>query len=214
MTEDGKAKIVMDAPVGRLVSREELIAGCKEDGRTVYRQAGKAKLVAAAMKPGVSVARLAREHDLNANQLHAWIRQSLRHATRAGKAAKVAAGMEKAAQTRATTSKRIGAAITTTTTLTPTPTPAPTPTPTPTPARLLPVTLTLDTAPPTSPPLPPLPPLPPQPQRPPSTRSALVIEIGGARIHIEGDVDQAALATVVNCLQSLTPLSTPMSIPR
>ena len=197
MTKDGKEKIMMDSPVGRLVSREELIAGYKEDGRTIYRQAGKAKLVAAARQTGVSVARLAREHGLNANQLHAWIRQSLRHATRAkpsDKAAKIAAGMEKAAQTRAKTSKSVGVATAATTTATAPITPAP--------ARLLPVTLTLDAAPPTSPPLLSL---------PASTRSVLVIEIGGARIHIEGEVDQRLLASVVNCLQSLTPLSTPMS---
>ena len=191
MTEDGKEKIMMDAPVGRLVSREELIAGYKEDGRTVYRQAGKAKLVAAAMKPGVSVARLAREHDLNANQLHAWIRQSLRHGTLAGKAAKVAAGMEKAAQIRATTSKGVGAATTKMAT------------PAPAPARLLPVTLIPASASPTSP----SPPPPQLPQRPASTRSVLVIEIGGARIHVEGDVDKSALATVIASLQSVPPTS-------
>jgi transposase-like protein len=192
MTEDGNKKIGVASKVGRLVSREELIAGYKEDGRTVYRQAGKAKLVAAARQVGVSVARLAREHDLNANQLHAWIRQSLRHGARAGKAAKVAAGMEKAAQTRTKTSNGVGVATATATAATTATTP------TPTLAKLLPVTLTPASVPPTSPPTLPL---------PAPARSMLVIEIGGARIHIEGDVDKTALATVIASLQSVPPLS-------
>jgi transposase-like protein len=55
------------APSMRDVSSEELIAGHKQDGRTVYRRAAKAHLVAAATAPGASVARIAREHGLNAN---------------------------------------------------------------------------------------------------------------------------------------------------
>jgi transposase-like protein len=90
------------APSGRIVSGEELIAGHKEDGRTVYRRAAKAILVAAAMAPGASVAKIAREHGLNANQLHAWI---LAARKRTGKAsslsAKVGAAMEAAALKRA-----------------------------------------------------------------------------------------------------------------
>jgi transposase-like protein len=174
MTKDGNTNVGSASQIERLVSRDELIAGYKEDGRTVYRQAGKAKLVTAARQSGASVARLAREHDLNANQLHAWIRQSLRRGTPAGKAANVAAGMEKAAQTRAKTANGVAAASTAAPTLTP--------------ARLLPVMLT---------------PAPvPVPAAAPA-HSVLIIEIGGARIHIEGDIDQAALATVVNCLQGI-----------
>jgi transposase-like protein len=172
MTKDGNTNVGSASQIERLVSRDELIAGYKEDGRTVYRQAGKAKLVTAARQSGASVARLAREHDLNANQLHAWIRQSLRRGTPAGKAANVAAGMEKAAQTRAKTANGVAAASTAAPTLTP--------------ARLLPVMLTPAPVPAAAP-----------------AHSVLIIEIGGARIHIEGDIDQAALATVVNCLQGI-----------
>jgi transposase-like protein len=100
MSQEAKVKIGADGGVGRLVSREELIAGYKADGRAVYRREAKAALVAAATKPGASVARVAREHELNANQLHLWIRQSWRPDACAGKAAKVGTGMEKAAITR------------------------------------------------------------------------------------------------------------------
>ena len=36
----------------------------------------KYKIVAACKEPGASVARIAREHDLNANLVHKWIRQA------------------------------------------------------------------------------------------------------------------------------------------
>ncbi len=36
----------------------------------------KHKIVAACKEPGASVARIAREHDLNANLVHKWIRQA------------------------------------------------------------------------------------------------------------------------------------------
>jgi transposase len=58
----------------RLVSREELIVGHKADGRAVYSRNAKAQLIEAATRRGASVAAIARQHDLNANQLHAWIR--------------------------------------------------------------------------------------------------------------------------------------------
>jgi transposase-like protein len=88
-----------------VVSREALIAGHKEDGRTVYRRDAKAKLVAAASMRGASVARVAREHGLNANQLHGWIRVAAKRATQTGSRArfsmKVGAGLERAAKARA-----------------------------------------------------------------------------------------------------------------
>jgi transposase len=58
----------------RLVSHEELIVGHKADGRAVYSRKAKARLIEAATRRGASVAAIARQHDLNANQLHAWIR--------------------------------------------------------------------------------------------------------------------------------------------
>jgi transposase len=58
----------------RLVSHEELIVGHKANGRAVYSRKAKARLIEAATRRGASVAAVARHHDLNANQLHAWIR--------------------------------------------------------------------------------------------------------------------------------------------
>ena len=72
MSEDGKARMEATSAMWTVVSREALIAGSKDDGRTVYRREAKARLIATA--PGASVARVAREHGLNANQLHGWTR--------------------------------------------------------------------------------------------------------------------------------------------
>lgn len=44
------------------------------NGRRYYDPAGKARLVEACLEPGISVARLALEHGLNANQLRKWVR--------------------------------------------------------------------------------------------------------------------------------------------
>ncbi len=52
-----------------------LVVGHKRDGRSVYDEAAKAELVAACVKPGVSVSRLARECGVNANQLSRWVRE-------------------------------------------------------------------------------------------------------------------------------------------
>lgn len=106
MSEDGKAQRQEHAvAMWTVVSREGLIAGHKEDGRTVYRREAKARLVAAAIAPGASVAKLAREHGLNANQLHAWIRLARRQGERRGPktrfSVKVGAGLERAAKLRA-----------------------------------------------------------------------------------------------------------------
>ena len=43
------------------------------NGRRYYDPAGKARLVEACLKPGISVARLALEHGVNANQLRKWV---------------------------------------------------------------------------------------------------------------------------------------------
>lgn len=59
----------MEELAGRLVVRR------KRDGRCVYDEQAKAELVAECFKPGVSVARLAREAGVNANQLSRWMRE-------------------------------------------------------------------------------------------------------------------------------------------
>ena len=43
------------------------------NGRRYYDRAGKARLVEACLEPGISVARLALEHGVNANQLRKWV---------------------------------------------------------------------------------------------------------------------------------------------
>ena len=47
------------------------------DGRRRYDEKGKRALVEAALRPGVSVARLAQEHGINANLLRKWITKYL-----------------------------------------------------------------------------------------------------------------------------------------
>jgi transposase len=44
--------------------------------RRSYTQAWRQSIVELALAPGASVARIAREHDLNANQVFKWIRQN------------------------------------------------------------------------------------------------------------------------------------------
>lgn len=50
-----------------------LVVGSKRDGRRRYDKQAKAELVQACQKPGVSVARVALEHGVNANLLRKWI---------------------------------------------------------------------------------------------------------------------------------------------
>jgi transposase-like protein len=66
MTEDG-AEIIADLIVSR-----------KRDGRCVYSAQAKRALVQACLRPGVSVARMALLHGLNANVLRKWIRHEER----------------------------------------------------------------------------------------------------------------------------------------
>ena len=46
------------------------------NGRRRYDAASKARLVAACLEPGVSVSRLALEHEINANLLRKWIKNA------------------------------------------------------------------------------------------------------------------------------------------
>lgn len=49
--------------------RGRLVVGRKSDGRSVYDEAAKKELIVACLKQGVSVARMAMEHGINANLL-------------------------------------------------------------------------------------------------------------------------------------------------
>lgn len=50
-----------------------LVVGRKRDGRNCYDPQAKRELVEACLQPGVSVARLALRHGVNANLLRTWI---------------------------------------------------------------------------------------------------------------------------------------------
>ena len=52
-----------------------LVVGHKSDGRKVFDETAKAELVALCTTAGTSVSRLARQFDVNANQLSRWIRE-------------------------------------------------------------------------------------------------------------------------------------------
>lgn len=52
---------------------QRLVVGSKRDGRRRYDKQAKAELVQACLRPGVSVARVALEHGVNANLLRKWI---------------------------------------------------------------------------------------------------------------------------------------------
>ena len=52
-----------------------LVVGHKSDGRKVFDETAKAELVALCTRPGTSVSKLARQLDINANQLTRWIRE-------------------------------------------------------------------------------------------------------------------------------------------
>ena len=52
-----------------------LVCGHRRDGRCVYNQAAKRELVARCLEPGISLARLAMAHGVNANLLRKWVMQ-------------------------------------------------------------------------------------------------------------------------------------------
>ena len=52
-----------------------LVIGHKSDGRKVFDETAKAELVALCSRTGTSVSRMARQVDVNANQLSRWIRE-------------------------------------------------------------------------------------------------------------------------------------------
>ena len=52
---------------------KRLVVGHKRDGRCCYDKEAKRELIEACMRPGVSVARMALRHGVNANLLRTWI---------------------------------------------------------------------------------------------------------------------------------------------
>lgn len=59
---------------------ERLIVGRKRDGRCVYDARAKQELILACGRPGISMAKLARECGINANLLSTWVRKHERKA--------------------------------------------------------------------------------------------------------------------------------------
>jgi transposase len=53
--------------------KSRLVIGEKRDGRREYDENARDELVMMCLKPGVSIARTAMEHDVNPNQLRKWI---------------------------------------------------------------------------------------------------------------------------------------------
>lgn len=53
--------------------RSRLVVGQKRDGRREFDEDAVRELVALCLKPGVSIARAAMDHDVNPNQLRRWI---------------------------------------------------------------------------------------------------------------------------------------------
>jgi len=62
---------------------KRLVVGHKRDGRCVYDARAKHELVIAYRESGVSIAKMARECGINANQLGAWIRRHERATAKA-----------------------------------------------------------------------------------------------------------------------------------
>jgi transposase len=53
---------------------KRLVVGPKRDGRSIYDEQAKRVLVLACREPGVSIAKLARDCGVNANQVNSWVR--------------------------------------------------------------------------------------------------------------------------------------------
>ena len=53
---------------------KRLVVGHKRDGRSIYDEQAKRELVLACREPGASIAKLARDCGINANQVNSWVR--------------------------------------------------------------------------------------------------------------------------------------------
>ena len=53
---------------------KRLVVGHKRDGRSIYDEQAKRELVLACREPRASIAKLARECGVNANQVNSWVR--------------------------------------------------------------------------------------------------------------------------------------------
>lgn len=149
-----------------VVSREELVARKKRDGRNIYDADAQRKLVEACLKPGVSVSGMALAHGLNTNVLRKWlIRERKRDET----------SQRRPVEKRTQSAPKLLAV---------------TMLPEPAPDMLVPTT---EQSPPPSPTY----------STPPIGNAAgrINIEISGARIIVDANVNATALSTVLDCLR-------------
>lgn len=168
-------------PAEVIVSREHLVIRKKRDGRCVYSREGKRALVEACLRPGVSVARIALLHGVNANVLRKWITHHYQWQDKP----------DSVHTAHAIDSSNPSSPAN----ITP---PALRSTPSNIPA-LLPVQITPDTDRPSISPAVAL--------SATNTGSPMVIELNGARILIEGEVNREALMRVLDCLRAVATAS-------
>ena len=64
--------------------KQRPVVGRKRDGRNCYDPQGKRELIEACLQPGVSVAKLALTHGVNANQLRTWMTKHQRQSLASG----------------------------------------------------------------------------------------------------------------------------------
>ena len=64
--------------------KQRLVVGRKRDGRNCYDPQAKRELIEACLRPGVSVAKLALTHGVNANQLRTWMTKHQRQVLAGG----------------------------------------------------------------------------------------------------------------------------------
>jgi len=64
--------------------KQRLVVGRKRDGRNCYDPQAKRELIEACLQPGVSVAKVALTHGVNANQLRTWMTKHQRQLSAGG----------------------------------------------------------------------------------------------------------------------------------
>jgi transposase len=167
-------------PAEVIVSREHLVIRKKRDGRCVYSREGKRALVEACLRPGVSVARIALLHGVNANVLRKWITHHHQWQDKP----------DSVHTAHAIDSAHASSPVNITPPALRTPSNIP---------ALVPVQITPATDRPSAPPA--------APVSAANATSPMVIELYGARILIEGEVNRGALMRILDCLRLLATAS-------
>jgi len=71
--------------------KQRLVVGRKRDGRNCYDPQAKRELIEACLRPGISVAKLALTHGVNANLLRTWLTKHQRQLSASGSSRPTAA---------------------------------------------------------------------------------------------------------------------------